>query len=52
MVFGLLDLLSFGNIAQLFDDQLGTTKLYSAGAGWDLGLRLGSVCKVCHVFSD
>jgi hypothetical protein len=33
----------FGNVGQIFDDQLGNTKLYSAGAGWDLGLRIGSL---------
>jgi hypothetical protein len=43
VVFGLLGVPCLGHIAHVFDDQLGIRKLYSAGAGWDLGLGIGSV---------
>jgi hypothetical protein len=43
MTFSLLGVPYFGNIAHTLDDQLATRKLYSVGAGWDLGLRISPV---------
>jgi hypothetical protein len=43
MVFGLLGVPCCGNIVHTFDYQLGARTLFSVGAGWALGLRIGSV---------
>jgi len=52
MVFGLIGVPCCGNTAHTFDAQLDTIKLYSVGAGWDLGLRIGSVQRMSCVFGS